>query len=225
MPLTFTLPHSWKLSPREAIALQKELASQILRKNGFKKIKVIAGVDCSLSKDEKKIHAGVILYEFPSLIEIRRVEATGPLDFPYVPGLLSFREIPTLIKAFEKLDKLPDLVLVDGQGLAHPRRLGIASHLGLILDRPTIGCAKSRLCGSFKGPGKKRGKWTPLMDKTERIGAVLRTRDGVNPIFVSVGHQITLKMAIRIVLQCDSGYRIPKPTREADFFVAKIKRA
>jgi deoxyribonuclease V len=223
MSLSIACPHPWSITPREAIALQKEMASQIIQKDDFNQLKIIAGTDCSLSEDKKEAHAGIILYEFPSLKEVHRVWAKGSLNFPYVPGLLSSREGPILIKAFEKLEKLPDLVFVDGQGLAHPRRLGIASHLGLILNRPTIGCAKSRLCGTYDEPGKKRGKWKPLMDKEERIGAVLRTRDGVNPIFVSVGHRIRLETALEIVLQCPSGYRIPKPTREADLFVAQVK--
>lgn len=218
------LNHPWNLSPREAIRLQKELASQIIAKDDFEKIEVIAGADMALSENGKEAYAGVILYEFPSLKEIKRVWAQGPLTFPYVPGLLSFREGPILIKVFEKIDPLPDLILFDGQGLAHPRRLGIASHMGLLLDRPTIGCAKSLLCGEFKEPGKKRGSFSPLTEKGETVGAVLRTRDEVKPIFVSAGHRIGLKTAIQIVLQCRSGYRIPKPTREADRFVGEVKR-
>jgi deoxyribonuclease V len=147
-----------------------------------------------------------------------------PLKFPYVPGLLSFREIPALLKAFAKLKRRPDLVFVDGQGLAHPRRLGIASHLGLWLDLPTIGCAKSRLCGEYREPGKKRGNFSPLLDRGEEIGAVLRSKDEVSPLFVSVGHRIGLASAIRLTLACHEGRRIPAPTRQADRLVAEVKR-
>jgi len=178
-----------------------------------------------LSADEKEAYAGVILYEYPSLKEVERVWAKAPLSFPYIPGLLSFREAPILLKAFRKLKRAPDLVLIDGQGLAHPRRCGIASHMGLLLDRPTIGCAKSLLCGEFTEPAARRGSFTPLMDRGEEVGRVLRTRDAVRPIFISVGHQVSLKKAVEIVLQCHSGYRIPKPTREADQFVAEVKRS
>jgi deoxyribonuclease V len=216
--------HSWNLTPTEAIALQKELSAQIILKDDFKKIKTLAGADLALSENKKEAYAGVIVFEFPSLKEIERIYTVEPLTFPYIPGLLSFREGPILLKAFEKLKNQPDLILFDGQGIAHPRRLGIASHMGLLLDRPTIGCAKSLLCGKYKEPGIKRGSGSPLIDHGEVIGAVLRTRDGVNPIFISVGHRISLESAIKIVLQCHSGFRIPKPTREADIFVGQLKK-
>ena len=219
-----TLSHRWDLSPREAALLQKRLAARVIRKDDFEKIEVIAGADLSLSADGKDAYAGIILYEFPSLKEIKRVWTKAPLVFPYIPGLLSFREGPILLKAFEKLDRLPDLILFDGQGIAHPRRLGIASHMGLLLDCPTIGCAKSLLCGKYEEPGKKRESFSLLTDQGETIGVVLRTRDRVKPIFVSLGHRVSLETAIRIVLECHSGYRIPKPTREADQFVGEIKR-
>ena len=205
--------------------LQKQLSSRIILEDDFEDARLLAGADLALSADGKEAYAGVILYELPRLREIRRVFAKEPLTFPYIPGLLSFREGPILLKAFAQLDVLPDLILFDGQGISHPRRFGIASHMGLLLDRPTIGCAKSLLCGKYAEPGPRRGNWSPLTDRGETIGGVLRTRDGVNPLFVSVGHRIGLETAIRIVLQCHSGYRIPKPTREADLYVAQLKRA
>jgi deoxyribonuclease V len=218
------LPHPWDLDPREAMELQKKLSSLIILQDDFDSIRLIAGTDLALSPDGKEAYAGMILYEFPSLQEVRRAWVKGPLTFPYIPGLLSFREGPILLKAFQKLDSLPDLILFDGQGIAHPRRLGIASHMGLLLNRPTIGCAKSLLCGRYEEPEPNRGSWSPLTDRGETLGAVLRTRDHVNPIFVSAGHRMSLTTAIRIVLQCHSGYRIPKPTREADLYVAEIKK-
>jgi deoxyribonuclease V len=143
---------------------------------------------------------------------------------PYIPGLLAFREAPILARAFEKLNCEPDVVLFDGHGFAHPRRMGIASHMGLLLDKPSIGCAKSRLVGTHQEPGNTPGEWSPLMDGEQQIGAVLRTRGNVKPIFVSCGHKMDLKTALMIVLQCCDGYRIPKPTREADHFVENVKR-
>jgi deoxyribonuclease V len=216
-------PHSWGLAPRQAAALQKELASRLILKDDFEDLRVIAGADLALDDGKRVGFAGIVLFEYPSLKEIKWVSAQAPLTFPYIPGLLSFREGPILLKAFEQLDLLPDLILFDGQGIAHPRRFGIACHMGLLLGRPTIGCAKSRLCGEYKEPGLKKGNWSPLTDKGGTIGAVLRTRDQVKPVFVSPGHRITLKTAVEIVLQCCDRFRIPKPTREADRFVGSIK--
>lgn len=222
--MRFRSLHRWDLPPAEAIALQKRLAPQVIRRDDFQKIRIVAGVDLSLD-DEKGIgYAGVVLFEFPSLVEVGRVQAAAPLTFPYVPGLLSFREGPVLLKAFQKMKVKPDLILFDGQGTAHPRRFGIASHLGLILDLPSIGCAKSLLCGTHEEPGLKRGSWSPILEKGETIGAVVRTRDGVKPVFVSIGHRVGLKTAIEIVLKCHDGVRIPKPTRVADQFAGSIKQ-
>ena len=172
--------------------------------------------------------AGVIVYRYPEMEEIERAYAVVPLRFPYVPGLLSFRECPALLAAFCKLRHAPDLVFCDAQGYAHPRRFGLACHLGLLLDRATIGCAKSRLIGTEREPARKAGSWTPLTDdgdgKAETIGAVLRTRNGVRPIYVSQGHRVSLATAIRLTLSVCDGMRIPRPTREADQFVSALKR-
>lgn len=222
--MPFRLPHPWALSPREAIVLQRKLSLQVVRRDDFGRPRTVAGADLAIDGTGQVGLAGVVLFEFPGLREIGRVWASAPLQFPYIPGLLSFREGPVLLKAFEKLDNLPDLILFDGHGIAHPRRFGIASHMGILLDRPTIGCAKSVLCGTYREPGTRRGNRSPLVDKGETVGAVLRSRDRVRPIFVSVGHRVSLKTAVRIVLQCHDGVRVPKPTREADRFVTSLKR-
>jgi deoxyribonuclease V len=171
--------------------------------------------------------AGVVLFSYPQWQELETAFACCPLTFPYVPGLLSFREIPPILAALEGLSAAPDLIFCDGQGYAHPRRFGLASHLGVLLDVPTIGCAKSRLIGDHAEPGPRRGSWTPLTDAGERIGAVLRTRAGSRPIYVSVGHRVSLERAIALTLEaCDpSGRsRVPRPTQRADRLVARIKR-
>jgi len=219
------LRHPWNLSPKEAVQLQREIAAQVCLRDDFGKIQTVAGSDISIHPNRKEGWAGVLLYEFPSLNEIERVYYRGPLSFPYVPGLLSFREAPLLVEAFAKLKRKPDLVMIDGQGIAHPRRLGIASHMGLLLQLPTIGCAKSRLCGQFQEPGWERGESSPLLDRGEKVGAVLRSKTGVRPLFISTGHRVSLKTAIRLVLDCGEGYRVPKPTREADRYVAQLKQS
>jgi deoxyribonuclease V len=170
--------------------------------------------------------ASLIVYRYPSLQEIERIHVQAAINYPYIPGLLSFREGPVLEKLFAKLGEAPDVILFDGQGIAHPRRLGIASHMGLLLGMPTIGCAKSRLCGVHDEPGNRVGDWAELKDEktSEVIGAVLRTREGVKPIFVSAGHMISLKNAIEVALGCLDRTRIPKPTREADKFVRQLTR-
>lgn len=225
--------HSWNLSPQEAIAIQRDLQKEIILKKKFGRIETIAGADMAIDDNRKLGFAGVIVYSFPDLIEIERQDAVVPIRLPYIPGLLAFREGPVLLEAFKKLRTAPDIVMFDGQGIAHPRGLGIASHMGLFLDKPTIGCAKSRLIGEYKEPGNNVGDWSPLfysssepLDKARGesrsariIGAVLRTRKNVKPIFVSPGHMIDLASSIQIVLQCLDRTRIPKPTREADHFV------
>jgi deoxyribonuclease V len=169
-------------------------------------------------------YGGVITYTFPRLEEIERRWVRMKLKFPYVPGLLAFREAPVLLAALKLLSTEPDLLLFDGQGIAHGRRMGIATHMGILLNKPTIGCAKSRLVGTFEEPGADRGCYEPLVHGGETVGAVLRTRKQVRPIFVSPGTGISIKTSINIVMQCLDGYRIPKPTREADHYVGSIKR-
>jgi deoxyribonuclease V len=199
----------------EAKKIQLALAGNIIRSGKVSGVRYVAGVDISVNRWKRTGTAAVVVLHYPSL-EIAEVQTySAPVAFPYVPGLLSFREIPLLIPAFEKLKIVPDLILVDGQGVAHPRRIGIASHLGLLLGIPTIGCAKSRLIGESKKPGPDRGSFCDLTDGDEVIGAVLRTKDNVKPLYVSTGHMINLKSAVTRVLDCGNGYRLPEPTRLA----------
>lgn len=185
--------------------------------------KTVAGVDCALSRDKKRIIACAVILELPGFEPIETQNAAQKLTFPYIPGLLSFREAPVCIEAVEKLKKEPDLFLVDGQGIAHPRRFGLACHLGLFFDKPTIGCAKSRLTGCFEEPALEKGSYSPLKKGNEIIGAVVRTRTNVKPVFVSVGNKCQLKDAIKITLNCTTRYRIPEPARLAHQLVSKLK--
>jgi deoxyribonuclease V len=207
--------HSWQVTTTQALELQLRLASQVSRRNEVISPRYIAGVDISVDRERGMGRGAVVVLSYPEL-EIAEVQTVEDrIDFPYVPGLLSFREAPITLAACEKLEIAPDLILVDGQGIAHPRRLGLASHLGLFLDTPTIGCAKSRLCGSHFAPGQEAGSHAELLDKEEVIGAALRTKDGVNPIYVSIGHKVDLESAIHWAIQCCRGYRLPEPTRLA----------
>lgn len=212
-------------SREEAEAIQKELQKRVITQNGFKEIKNIAGVDLAPMQGEEKLTCGIIVLSFPGLEEIERVSARAHERFPYIPGLLAFREGPAIIEAFKKLKNNPDLMMVDGQGIAHPRGLGIASHVGVILDTPSIGVAKERLFGKYNEPPDSQGAWTPLVNPHNgtTIGAVVRTRKGTKPVFVSIGHKIDLRTALKITRDCTKGYRIPEPTRLADIFVAQLK--
>jgi deoxyribonuclease V len=207
--------HGWNISTSEAIQIQKKLSAQVLRKGNLTGVSCVAGVDISVKRDRKTATAAAVLLEYPSLDLAEFQTAEGEMEFPYVPGLLSFREIPLTLAAIEKLTVTPDLVIVDGQGIAHPRRIGLASHLGLFLDIPTIGCAKSRLCGEYTGPGDEPGEYSHLTDKDEIIGAVLRTKRGVKPVYVSVGHKTDLQEAVHWVMNCCKGYRLPETSRLA----------
>jgi deoxyribonuclease V len=210
---------NWNLSPSEAIELQKRLAGEVIRESSNINPRYIAGADISVRLGEKTATAVVVILSYPELEIIETRVVRGELDFPYIPGLLSFRELPLTLAAFEKLRTTPDLVFVDGQGIAHPRRIGIASHLGLCLDIPTIGCAKSLLCGECGTPGGERGNYSEIIDKGETIGAALRTRTGVKPVYISTGHKISLEDAISWAMKCGRGYRIPEPTRQAHMAV------
>ena len=217
--------HEWNLSYKEAIEIQRRLASQVCFITTKKKPKIIAGLDCAFSKNGKRIFAAAVVIDLSDFSIIETTTANRKVDFPYIPGLLSFRETPACIDAIEKLKTRPDCFIVDGQGIAHPRRLGIASHIGLLVDKPTIGCAKSRLIGTFNEPGSKKGSFSPLMDSGEEIGAVLRTRTDVKPVYVSVGHKCTLDNAISIVLACTTKFRLPEPSRLAHQLVGQAKHA
>ena len=205
--------HSWDVTSEEARQFQNELRSQVVQTDRFGKINTVAGVDIGLKKDIAL--ASVVVLSFPELQVVDSVVTESPVRFPYIPGLLSFREIPPLLTAFAELQTEPDLVIVDGQGIAHPRRFGLASHLGLILDKPTIGCAKSRLWGRYEEPDAEQGAYTYLTDKEEVIGAAVRTRANVRVVYVSIGHRISLDSARTWVLACCRGYRLPETTRYA----------
>jgi len=205
--------HSWDVPPEEARQFQNELRSQVIQTDRFGTINTVAGVDIGFKKDIAL--ASVVVLRFPELQVVDSVVTESPVRFPYIPGLLSFREIPPLLTAFTALQTEPDLVIVDGQGIAHPRRFGLASHLGLILDKPTIGCAKSRLWGRYEEPDPEQGAYTYLIDKGEVIGAVVRTRANVRVVYVSIGHRISLDSARVWVLACCRGYRLPETTRYA----------
>jgi len=206
--------HDWQVSVAQAMDIQRELAKQVSMTGRTTAPRYIAGVDISAPRTGVATAAVVVLsYHELELVETRVV--SDRLNLAYIPGLLSFRESPLILSACQLLAITPDLILVDGQGVAHPRRIGLASHLGLLLDTPTIGCAKSRLCGEHDMPGNEPGSYTDLLDGDEVIGAVLRTRSGVKPIYVSVGHKIDLESAIHWVLECCRGFRLPEPTRLA----------
>ena len=215
----------WNLTPREAMQLQESLRERVELEDHFGDIRYVAGADLAFDPATEVAFAGVVVYRFPGLEEVERRMARRKLRFPYVPGLLSFRECPILLAAFARLKTEPDLVLIDGHGRAHPRRFGIACHVGILFDKPTIGCAKSRLVGEHQDPDKRAGSTSPLMLEGERLGVVLRTRDHVKPIYVTTGHRVSLDTAVGLVNQCLDGFRIPKPTREADHYVRDLRRA
>ena len=207
--------HGWDMSPACARRLQEEMAGRVSREGGPAGARFVAGTDMSVSRADGAGTAAVVVLSYPGLELVETQVVTGELGFPYVPGLLSFREAPLVIAACARLEHQPDLVLVDGQGIAHPRRLGLASHLGLFLNVPTVGCAKSRLCGRHGAPGEEKGSYAELLDGDEIIGAVLRTKDRVKPLYISIGHKTDLASAIEWVTVCCRGYRLPEPTRLA----------
>jgi len=207
--------HSWQLSTSQAIEMQHRLAAQVSRNSEVITPHFIAGVDISVGKGQEMATGTVVVLSYPELEVVETKVARGRLDFPYIPGLLSFRESPLTLAACERLVITPDLILVDGQGVAHPRRFGLASHLGLLLDTPTIGCAKSLLCGSHEEPEVEPGSYAEVTDGGEIIGVALRTKPGVKPVYVSTGHKIDLQTAIHWVMKCCRGYRLPEPTRLA----------
>jgi deoxyribonuclease V len=215
----------WNLTPREAMQLQEAWRVRVEMQDRHGPLRYVAGADMAFDPETDVAFAGVIVYRLPGLEEVERRMARRTLRFPYVPGLLSFREGPVLLAAFARLRVEPDVILIDGHGVAHPRRFGIACHLGLLLDRPTIGCAKSILVGEAQEPGIKAGSTASLVDQGETVGTVLRTRDGVRPIYVTIGHRVCLDSAVGFVRQCLDGFRIPKPTREADHWVGELRRA
>jgi len=207
--------HRFDVGYHEAVAFQEALRREVVRTGSLKDMRLIAGADVSYAKRAATMYAAVVVLEWPSLNVVEEVTAEQQAAFPYIPGLLSFREMPALLAAFEKLRAKPDVIICDGHGVAHPRGFGIASHLGVLLDVPTIGCAKKRLVGEHAEPSVEKGSRTPLRLDGRTIGTVLRTRSKVRPVFVSVGHRIGLPSAVRVVLEAAVRYRVPEPTRLA----------
>ncbi len=215
--------HSWDVDYATARRLQTDLADRVQFEPIDEPVRLVAGIDCAFSKDRKRMGAVVVVMRLPDFAVIERVHSVTAVTFPYIPGLLSFREAPVCLMATEMLNHSPDVFLIDGQGIAHPRRLGLASHLGLFLNRPTIGCAKSRLIGNYDEVPRDRGCYSLLKDGDNTIGAVLRTKTAVKPLFISPGHLCQLEDAIRITLTCCTRYRLPEPCRLAHQEVTRLK--
>lgn len=210
-------------SEAQAREAQSELRDRLRLTDDFPALNLIGGVDVGYDNGTDRAHASIVTMKVDDLKPIAQVQAFAPVGFPYIPGLLAFREIPAILVALAKLQSLPDVLMVDGQGIAHPRRMGIAAHLGVLLDHPSIGVAKSRLTGKYEEPGPKKGDRSPLMAGVEQIGVVLRSRDKVNPLFVSPGHRVSMETALALTLRCLTKYRLPEPTRIADK-LSKVKK-
>jgi len=209
----------------EAVAIQKELRDKVISKNGFNNVKTVAGADLAILKDQNKLVCGIIVFSYPDLVEVERAWEVVDENFPYIPGLLAFREGPAIIKTYNKLKEKPDVLILDGQGVAHPRGFGIACYVGVLLDVPTMGIGKSRLYGSHKEPKDISGSSEALFSKRgEQIGAVLKTKSKTKPVFISIGHKIDLPTSIDIAQNSCKGYRVPEPTRLADKYVAELKK-
>jgi deoxyribonuclease V len=217
--------HDWDVDYRAAVAIQEGLRGKLILEDRLSgDMRIVAGADISCTKGDDRLFAAVILLDAFTFDVIEEATYSGRASIPYIPGLLSFREGPALLRAFEKLRNRPDVILFDGQGIAHPRGFGLAAHMGLILDIPSVGCAKTRLVGTFREPGERRGQHSPLIHNEKRIGTVLRTKDRVKPVLVSQGHRVSLERAVRIVLQCARRYRIPEPIRRAHILVNRLRQ-
>jgi len=219
------LLHPWKVNPQEAIRIQEELRKKICLQppqGGWQKI---AAGDVSYSRADETIYAAFLLFSYPELILLQKASVRGRSSFPYIPGLLSFREAPHLLQAFSQLESQPDLLLMDGQGIAHPRSMGIAAHIGILLDLPTIGCAKSCLIGRHEEPAQRKGSATRLMVEGRLIGMVVRTREKVKPVFVSPGHRMNIQTSVKMILSLCRGYRIPESLRQAHIFANQLREA
>jgi len=239
--MRLSIKHRWDVKPGEARKIQEDLRRRWEGNDRLGTIRTVAGLDAAFSLKESQAFqkkssrwnalretnraiGGVVVFSYPEMVEVERAYAEVALEFPYVPGFLSFREIPVLLAALGKLRRMPDLLFCDGQGYAHPRRMGLATHLGIVLDVPTIGCAKSLLIGKDGAVGRARGEWAELKDGQEIVGAALRTREDCTPMYVSRGHRVSLETAVRMTLAVNGGTRVPRPTREADQFVSEVKR-
>jgi len=221
--MNIPLLHPWKVSPPEAVQIQEKLRKKLRLRPPRTPLKTIAAGDVSYSRMDDITYAAFLLFTYPDLTPLESASAKGRTPFPYIPGLLTFREAPILLEAFSRLKTRPDLILTDGQGIAHPRSMGIAAHIGLVLNLPAIGCAKSRLIGSHEESGLERGKAVPLIDGGRTVGMVLRTREGVRPVYVSPGHKMDIETSVKIVLSLCRGYRIPEPLRQAHIFVNHLR--
>jgi len=238
--MRLSVKHKWDVTTAEARRIQEELRERWEAKDRFGTIRTVAGLDAAfvlkgsqafrkpsrwnITREANRAIGAAVVFSYPEMRELERAYAEVPLEFPYVPGFLSFREIPALLAALGKLRRMPDLLFCDGQGYAHPRRMGLASHLGIVLDVPSIGCAKSVLIGEHGPVGRKQGDWSAIRDGEETIGAALRTRTDCRPVYISSGHRVSLETALRLTLSVGDGTRVPRPTREADRFVSQTKR-
>lgn len=212
---SLNLTHDWPATIAEARAIQQQLRGQVVVDDRIGPIERVGGIDVGFEDDGRVARAAAVVLDFPGLSLRAHAIARQPVRFPYVPGYLSFREIPAVLEALAALRVTPDVILCDGQGIAHPRRLGIASHLGVLIDLPTVGVGKSRLFGRYTEPAAEKGAWTPLQDDAETIGAVLRTRATAKPLFISSGHRVSLPTAVDLVMRCTTRYRLPETTRAA----------
>jgi len=215
--------HPWDLTPKEAIRIQEALREKLVFRPPKKPIRLLAAGDVSYNLGDEINFGAFLLFRFPDLILLEKAWTMEKISFPYIPGLLTFREAPILLKAFSQLSQKPDLLLLDGQGIAHPRSMGIAAHLGLLLNLPAIGCAKSRLCGLYEEPGWEKGSTAPLKDHGKTIGTAVRTRTGIKPVFVSPGHKMDLSTSTEVVLALCRTYRLPEPLRQAHVFVNRLR--
>ncbi|MGH7885473.1 MAG: deoxyribonuclease V [Thermodesulfobacteriota bacterium] len=211
---------------QEAYKLQRELSEKVVSKNSFKEITKIAGADMAIFTKEKKMVCGIVVFSYPELHILEKVWSVVDEKFPYIPGLLAFREGPAIIETYKKIKNKPEVLIIDGHGIAHPRRFGIACHVGVLLDIPTFGIAKKKLFGNYQEPNTEKGSQSKLISKNGgiAIGSVVRTKNNTKPVFVSIGNKIDLLTAVKITLNCDTGYRIPEPTRKADKYVAELKK-
>ena len=209
-------PHRWDVTPKEAMQIQRQLARRVVEQGRLDRFRFVAGVDVGFEGEgNRTARAAVVVLDFPGLKPVEYAAARAAVTFPYIPGLLSFRELPVVLQALAQLEIVPDVFLVDGHGRSHPRRMGIACHLGVLLDLPAIGCAKSVLYGQVDDPANRVGAQAPILDDAEQIGAAVRTRKGVRPVYVSIGHRVSLDRAVDVVLECCKGYRLPETTRWA----------
>jgi len=215
--------HPWAVSVQDAFRIQKELTRKLVLEDDSGDPEFVAGVDVAFDRKRDLLYAAVVVLDAETMELVERVSAAQQPVFPYVPGLLTFREGPVVLQAYEQLNHTPDLVMFDGQGIAHPRGLGLAAHIGVLLDKPSIGCAKSRLVGEFKEPKQKRGAMRTLSLHKKKVGVVLRTKDNTKPLFVSPGHRISVETAAQRVLEAAQGYRLPEPTRLAHTEAARAK--